>query len=175
MRKTIIFLLCLFSCASLNAQDSLQPIKKNSLFLEFCGNSVEPNNGWHDPGEHFSINYDRLLHTGKSVKTSFRIGTNMPVGNLISSGKNSHIMLAMLNLLVGKKNLYGEFGAGGELIFVNANYSRAYGAFTTVIGLRYISSDHKFILRLGLTPTLGIVAGSLYAGSLFGISIGYNF
>jgi hypothetical protein len=81
----------------------------------------------------------------------------------------------MMNLLIGKRNFYFELGGSRELIFVNSNYQRGYGAFTTVLGLRYMNQPRRIIMRVGLTPTLGIVANSLYMSSLAGISAGYIF
>jgi hypothetical protein len=74
-------------------------IAKNSFFMEFGGNANADYGFPLGP----SINYDRLLHVGKWVRTSFRIGCTIPIPVRGSYVFNVPIML---NLLIGKKSFF---------------------------------------------------------------------
>lgn len=175
-RLTISFFILFMIGTIMHAQKDSSAIygAKNSFFVEFGGNGGSGYGG--HISELFSLNYDRLLHVGKSVKTSVRVGNNIfQKGHGYSGYTSVHIIPIMLNLLVGKKQLLFEFGVGYQLIYFNSNYGSAYGALTTVLGLRY-QNKTGIIGRIGFTPTIGTEKGQyLYFGPIGGISLGYSF
>jgi hypothetical protein len=158
---------------SIHAQDSSFSRPRNIVYLEHGGNAVE-GTGWcfNDsrchPWKNISINYERLIYEGPKVKSTVRIGSGLPFKREI------HIIPLMVNLLVGRKSSHFEVGFGYEFIFLNNNYSKAFGAVTGVIGYRYQPRLTGFVFRAGLTPSIGIV-GSLWGGSIIGVSAGYKF
>lgn len=154
-------------------KDSSDNVAKNAVYIEFLGNAA---GDYHRVSENFSINYDRMLHVGRIVRTSIRIGTNIPRMNYTYRGSiaSIHVIPFMFNLLIGRRVFFGEMGMGGELIYVNSDYKVAYGAFTSTFGIRFLGKS-RIVGRLGLSPTLGIVKSSIYVGSFVGGSIGYLF
>lgn len=169
----VLILLFAFS-KNLSAQkDSSSNVRfSNSVYLEHGGNAVTSinwcfnNSGCHQ-WMNFSINYERLL-SKKRVLILGRVGSSIPFKN------EDHLVAVMINLLIGKRPLKFELGAGPEFIAINSDYSEVYTVFTSTLGVRYFSFNRRLMLKAGLTPTFGIV-GSIYSGSKFGLSIGFNF
>ncbi len=172
----IIFPLILLWPFRVSAQvdTSLEPHhRRNSMFLEFGGNAIEQvrwcfEGQYCHPWSNFSVNFERVLRIRKRSVTTFRIGTSIP------STRELHIIPVMLNLCLGKRRLMFEIGGGGALIFTPPSYGTAYWAITTVVGFRYVNPPKHLLLRMGITPSLGVV-GTLWAGSKFGVSAGYQF
>lgn len=145
---------------------------RNLFYVEHGGNAVESINWCFDNSfchqwMNFSINYERVLLKKRTLVLG-RVGSNLPFKN------EDHIVAVMVNLLIGKRPIKFELGAGPEFITINSDYSKVYTVFTSTLGVRYFNLNNRLMLKAGITPTVGIV-GSLYSGSKFGISVGYNF
>lgn len=176
-------------CVLAQRDSSAVHTTKNSFFVEFAGNA----------GIYrghvlslFSINYDRIIFDGEADKISIRIGSNIPLkyysNNINPLNTSNHISTIMVNLLFGSRNVYIECGVGADLIFFNSDYQTSYGAFTSVLGLRYQNTKRGIMAKGGLTPTFfngnlpligqgpyGYTDRPLYFAPLLGGSIGYSF
>lgn len=170
--RALILLLAFNNNLPAQKDSSARVSSKNSVYIEHGGNAVTSinwcfHNSYCHQWMNFSINYERLIQEKRTIVLT-RVGSNVPFKN------EDHIVAVMINVLFGKRAIKFEVGAGPEFIAINSDYSKVYTVFTSTIGLRYFSTDRRLMLKAGLTPTIGIV-GSLYAGSKFGVSVGYNF
>lgn len=181
-RLNFCLIILILAGISVHAQmdSSVVSSNKNSIFIEFGGNAS--GEGANLP-EFFSINYDRYLFGNDfSKKTTLRIGCNFPaIGDHYYQSKILVVPL-LINRLYGKKNLFFEMGIGGAFILdgIGKNIMVIKGgktmwAFTSVLGMRYLSWNNRIVARIGLTPTFGYKSRDLYVGSIVGVSAGYSF
>lgn len=173
MKIGVAFVVLVFSLTQNSAlcQDtSTVKMSRNSFYIEVGGNA----GGYYLP-ELFSLNYDHLLYNGRSLKTSIRVGSNIPRIIAPAGGIwSTHNIPLMFNFLFGRRNLKFETGMGYVLHYVNLDYKTAYGGFTGVLGLRYQMSPKGLIARTGFTLTIASEPRGLFIGPKFGLSIGYS-
>ncbi|NOX45741.1 MAG: hypothetical protein GXO89_02045 [Chlorobi bacterium] len=168
---------------SQNGDNAVIEHKRNSVYLEFLGNSAYT----------FSINYERIL------TDSFNEYEKMPRKNHIAvrigfgflpNNYDDHVFTLPLELLsvFGNQGLHFEIGMGATLyygIFYNQNRYRdkQWGSESSVvifsrIGFRY-TGEKGLIFRLGYTPVLYEGPYALLFDHPFqlfgGASIGYSF
>ena len=146
---------------------------RSSIFVELGGNAVEQvhwcsNIHYCHPWSNFSLNYDHIFHIGRKSMATIRVGSSIPFRHEL------HIIPILINGLFGKRSLKFELGFGGQVIFIHPDYSKLYFGITGIIGMRYVNLPKHIIARIGITPSVGIV-GSIWAGSILGFSLGYNF
>jgi len=135
---------------------------KNSVFVELFGPVGEEG--------FITCNYDRLLTQSKGLRTSLRIGGNIP-------RKKSAYFNAfpiMFNFYIGKEP-FVELGIGGVAIYENLDYKVCYGAITSYFGFRYQKPKGGLFARVGFTPTYGLINGYVWFGSIAAASLGYSF
>lgn len=135
---------------------------KNSVFVELFGPVGEEG--------FITCNYDRLLTQSKGLRTSLRIGGNIP-------RKKSAYFNAfpiMFNFYIGKEP-FVELGIGGVAIYENLDYKVCYGAITSYFGFRYQKPKGGLFARVGFTPTYGLINGYIWFGSIAAASLGYCF
>lgn len=166
---------------------------KNSFFVEMGGNGGARLYGGSPFLPYLSINYDRILSGDfKTVKTSLRFGSNIPVKDFDTKKSpnitSTHVSNIMLNLIFGRKPFHLELGFGGSLIYFNSNYKTAYCAFTSFLGVRCQNYKKGIIASIGISPSIGPFDGLLpfrdyprfstsdeYMGPMLGTSVGICF
>lgn len=169
--QVAIFFVMVFLCGNslFGQKDTSYPQKrKNSVFLEVGGNAAQFG------GLHYtlSLNYDRIFFVRKSVRGSIRLGATIPY-----LAQTRQVFPLLLNVLFGRKKFFLELGIGGALIYEGYNFRTAYGAYTSVIGLRYQNPELGIMMRLGITPTIANkrLDPFFYVGAWLGASVGYSF
>lgn len=190
--KSLIFLF-LFSLLTgiVSAQDTSEPAKKNSIFLEYFGNG----------SFYYSLNYDRIMLDKPSWKLAARIGAmyhRQKFDFFVENGYRLRYNIPIeISYLRGKGNNYLELGAGvtylhegydsyvqtefglpriGYIKHQNLNY---FGR----IGYRYQKTNGGVFFKVGFTPSVRFIKGRGYIASAnsaigyilsAGLSIGYT-
>ncbi|CAN5898663.1 hypothetical protein BH11BAC7_BH11BAC7_18640 [soil metagenome] len=174
---SIIFLTTITISVSAQQDSSSVHSAKNAFFIEFGGNAEQRHI---EPLMKFSINYDRIFFENEIIRISVRLGYTIPKRNYyyhIPYDRSEHIIPVMVNLLIGKQDLFLELGFGEAFVFFNSDHKHVYTAPTSVIGARLQSKDGGLVARIGLTLTTGKHSTNSYPylGCLAGISLGYSF
>lgn len=135
---------------------------KNTVFVELFGSA-----GDRAP---FTVNYDRLLTQSRGLRTSLRIGGNIPWKKF----SYFNAFPIMFNFYIGREPFI-ELGIGGVAIYEYLNYRICYGAITSYFGFRYQKPKGGLFARIGFTPTYGLINGHVWFGSIAGACVGYGF
>lgn len=137
-------------------------LRKNAFYLELGGN-----------GGNYSVNYDRIVLSGKRTHLSFRGG--------LSISHFEYRLPIELNILFGKSKNYFELGFGETL---DMNTNRAGGGFGFNHAMPFLRIGYRlqkdineggFLFRAGFTPTLLEYEGSYVPFPFAGLSFGYAF
>lgn len=158
---TLLFL-SVISFGQNEKKDFDSKIRKNAVYFELGGN-----------GGLYSINYDRIVISGKRTHLSLRGG--------LSIAHFSYFVPLEINFLFGKRHNFFELGFGETL---DVNNKRAGGGIGfnhylpfMRIGYRLQkkTNENGLLFRAGLTPTFIVDEGEGYPIPFAGVSIGYAF
>lgn len=174
----LLALLCIFTASPVLAQESPEPLRRHSLFVEFGGN-----------GGYYSFNYDRIMLAKPKWKMSARVGAmyyRESLSYLEDGNQNLLTIPVELSYLRGAGNHHLELGLGVTALY--EHYQDFEGSDVTQImclpaarvGYRYQKRDGGFFFKTGLTPMLQIkdsqykynkTQGILWAGIAFGYTL----
>jgi|TARA_B110000259_G_C13912958_1_gene361645 hypothetical protein len=172
MKKIITILFTIICPLLALSQDTntVAPIKRNSIYVEYAGQGLYP-----------SVSFDRLYRTEKKMKTSFTGGlTLIPIPDYFVFS-----VPASYNILFGKRKSKLELGIGVTAMYLReGNIPASYGYkdnngvyhyeqfvghehnffayFTSKIGYRYQNPTGGLFFRVTLTPHLAGI--SSYGG-----------
>ncbi|WP_210486097.1 hypothetical protein [Rufibacter aurantiacus] len=148
--KNILALLLLLAGNSVYAQDTPNPIRKNTIFFEIGGNSFL-----------YSLNYDRLLVKKPNWGLAGRIGGSYLRDTGVFENTDNHFYAVPLelSLLVGKSNHQLEIGAGATPFYKDYQEESGKDNWSSVapnarIGYRYQKSDGGLFFKAGFTPLI---------------------
>lgn len=163
MKNILVMIFFCFTLVSFGQEKkSNSGIRKNAVYFELGGN-----------GGLYSINYDRIVLSGKRTHLSLRGG--------LSIAHFTYLVPIEINALFGKRNSFFELGMGETL---DLNKNRAGGRLSFDHFLPFMRFGYRlqkkineggFLLRAGFTPTLILDEGHLHPVPFAGVSLGYAF
>lgn len=184
--RTCIFIWFLLFSTLVSAQDSTKYRVRHTAVFNYGGNGASF--GGQPWWFRSSVSYELIFSENRGLAITLRAGTNFPLGTSFHSpfsDETTHIMPLMLGFNIGKRNTTFEFAVGADLLVFDSDYVHVYTAPTAFIGARYQRNKQGWLIRLGLTPTLGNIDDRypqtsynhqpFYFGSWIGIGIGYTF
>jgi len=163
MKNYLIILFFFLALISFGQEiESKTEIRKNAFYFELGGN-----------GGFYSVNYDRIVLSGKRTHLSVRGG--------LSVAHFTYLVPLEINLLFGKRHNFFELGFGETL---DANNQRAGGGIGFKHYLPFMRfgyrlqkkvNDGGFLFRAGFTPTFVVDEGRGFPIPFAGVSFGYAF
>ncbi len=160
------------------AQSPVQPIRRNTFFVELGGNAVS-----------YSVNYDRILLARDKWKLSGRVGAlYLPlfqVSNRLMVGAPLEV-----SYLRGRGKHFLEIGLGGTVTYDTYPLSDTRVRDLAVMGVFRVGYRHQkpeggLFYKVGFTPLAGMVyglesgsgrgpSGEPFAYPLVGLAAGYT-
>lgn len=174
----LLTLLCTISANPAHAQESPEPLRKHSVFVELAGN-----------GGYYSFNYDRIMLAKTKWKVSGRVGVmyySESLGYLENNKQSTYAIPVEVSYLRGGSNHHLELGLGLTPYyerykdFESSDVNHLGVLPVARLGYRYQRREGGFFFKTGITPALQIkdkhykyndTHGLLWAGIAFGYTL----
>lgn len=152
--KTLSIITLLFLSIISFGQEEIKvenTIPKKAVYFELGGN-----------GGFYSVNYDRIIFSRKTVHLSLRVG--FAVYPNVGSITETYLFPIEVNFIMGKQNHFIELGLGQVIAAVKDNEKFEMFRYNTLkVGYKYVSKRRLF-LRVGAVAHVQESDSSIWPG-----------